>query len=519
MPDGLDPERALQKAADAAGSWQEPDLGLLEIYRGPAPELPIALFGEMAGWIGKAARATSAPPDFVALALLAHAAGSIGNSISVRPDPVRSPGWDVSIALWTALVGPPSSGKTPALKPFERAVNTIERAEKAKLKDEIAAWDAQKKIAQIAEKVWKKNVEDAIKAGEPVPEQPEAAKLPAPIAIPRLRVKDITVEKLADVLKQNPRGLLVFRDELFGWFSNMSRYSNGSDQPLWLEFYNGGTLVVDRKYLEAPTEVENALVSIIGGIQPDRLAETTGASDDGIHSRFLYTAPDIPPLLRADGAANQAVLDFALQTLFEIPLSVDQEGAIKPHVLDFDTEAADEMFRFRQSVRELIQEHDGLIAGWIGKADGVVARLAATLMLLDNVLLDPSRSVPSALNVDYLGRAVALWRYYFLPMAKRALSEAALPVEERVARRILREARRREAREINQRVIRREWAIEGLGKDTKLADKAFEVLKESGWVREADRKTSIGSGRPRKDWIINPRLFGTFGTFGTEDQS
>ena len=39
----------------------------------------------------------------------------------------------------------------------------------------------------------------------------------------RVILADTTIEKLAEVLEDNPKGLMVARDELAGWFGSMSR--------------------------------------------------------------------------------------------------------------------------------------------------------------------------------------------------------------------------------------------------------------------------------------------------------
>src|ERR1019366_1153381 len=59
-----------------------------------------------------AARSIACPVDFPAVALLAAASGIIGRSVILR----IKPGYFVSTSLYAALVGSPSSGKSPALR-------------------------------------------------------------------------------------------------------------------------------------------------------------------------------------------------------------------------------------------------------------------------------------------------------------------------------------------------------------------------------------------------------------------
>jgi hypothetical protein len=64
---------------------------------------------------------------------------------------------------------------------------------------------------------------------EPEPESP---------VLERVVTGDVTIEKLAALLEDNPKGLLVSRDELGGWLASFTRYkggAGGSDLPNWLE--------------------------------------------------------------------------------------------------------------------------------------------------------------------------------------------------------------------------------------------------------------------------------------------
>lgn len=78
----------------------------------------------------------------------------------------------------------------------------------------------------------------------PPPEKPEP-----PQAV-RYVVSDTTVEALAPLLQENPRGLLLARDELAGWIGSFDRYSGGkggADAAHWLSMHNGESILVDRK--------------------------------------------------------------------------------------------------------------------------------------------------------------------------------------------------------------------------------------------------------------------------------
>jgi hypothetical protein len=95
--------------------WQNPDRSLLGTGRRRPPQFPLDLMKPFwAGWIRSAAKAASAPVDYVAMGVLGmrrpHAGG----------------GWREPPILWVAVVGSPSSGKSPALDAVVELLGHVE---------------------------------------------------------------------------------------------------------------------------------------------------------------------------------------------------------------------------------------------------------------------------------------------------------------------------------------------------------------------------------------------------------
>ena len=96
-----------------------PEMGFLSRTRLAAPVLPLDAFGPWwAAWITRTAAGANAPPDYVAMPLLAAASALIGNARWAR----AWHGWFEPPALWCAAVGNPSSGKSPGAAPVMRDV-------------------------------------------------------------------------------------------------------------------------------------------------------------------------------------------------------------------------------------------------------------------------------------------------------------------------------------------------------------------------------------------------------------
>ena len=102
---------AVSSVAPAA-EWSAIDGDLLDEQRAPVPAFPLELLPEpWPAWVAGAARAADAPADYVAQAVLAAAAGISGTRVNVR----LSASWIEPLRLWLAVVGAPSTGKSPAL--------------------------------------------------------------------------------------------------------------------------------------------------------------------------------------------------------------------------------------------------------------------------------------------------------------------------------------------------------------------------------------------------------------------
>ncbi len=254
-------------------------------------------------WAVEQANAVGCPVDYVAAALLASASAWIGNSrrIAATSDWIEPP------HLWFALMGMPSTGKTPAQRPFIDACKLLEMDERPVWQERMAEHGQQTDICNARREQWKVEVKAAIKNGNTPPEQPQDSMPTDPPGMPRVIIKDSTIEEATNILVHNPKGLLMLRDELAGWIGSFDRYGGeGSDRAFYLECWNGGSHTVDRvKKTGQPVEVAYASLSILGGIQPDRLREALAGADDGFTARFLYIWP-APCPFRPLGVNNPA---------------------------------------------------------------------------------------------------------------------------------------------------------------------------------------------------------------------
>ncbi len=107
----------------------------------------------------------------------------------------------------------------------------------------------------------------------------------------KILVGDSTPESRSELLQNN--GLLLYRDELYGFFRDFGRYhSSGEIQDL-LTIWSNKSLPVDRKTMGS-FHIEEPFMSIVGGIQPEVLREAFGRElqVNGFLARWLFVWVD-----------------------------------------------------------------------------------------------------------------------------------------------------------------------------------------------------------------------------------
>ena len=133
-----------------------------------------------------------------------------------------------------------------------------------------------------------------------LPDAPDAPTLRRYIA------NDSNIASLGELLRQNPNGILVERDELVGLLRGLDQEDRAEERAFYLTGWNGRDgYTFDRIMRGLDLHIPKVTLSVIGGAQPGRIAEYLRhavrgtAGDDGLMQRFsllvwpclLYTSP------------------------------------------------------------------------------------------------------------------------------------------------------------------------------------------------------------------------------------
>lgn len=287
-----------------------------------------------------------ADPSAVAMSVMGTFSGALHHKLELKL--MRKGSWWERPRLWVLLVGDPSMRKTPIFKTVTRPLEHYETHLRVK-------YDADMRDHELA-------VEQLEKGGIKPKEPPKP---------PRYVVWDTTVEKLGELLARSDKGLLVKADEISGWLGSMERYTTSrSDRAFWLKAFDGGAYSVDR-IRRGELFIRNLSVSLLGGIQPARLAELHGLTSDGLLQRF------IPTMMGPGNVAQDCPADEEAYTAL-----VRDMIFAKPARLIMTEDALAVMDGLRRHLFDLEQASSSLADGFqsfIGKLHGLAGSLALIL--------------------------------------------------------------------------------------------------------------------------------------------
>lgn len=501
-------------------------------------------------WVQDIAERMQVPTDFPAVAAIVVAAAVVGRQVGIYPK--KQDDWIVVPNLWGAVVGPPSAMKSPslaeAMKPLDRLAAEAQEAYKAALADyEIQAMLADARKTARAEKIKKAakaNDESGMeKLAREVVEEPE------PPIMRRYKTNDATVEKLGELLLQNPTGLLQFRDELVGWLRTMGKQGHEGDRAFYLESWIGlNSHDVDR-IGRGSLHIPAVCLSILGGIQPGPLASyvydatnENSAGNDGLLQRFqLFVWSDMPrtwrnvdrwPNTEAKNRAYNVYKRLAALDPTAIGATILEGDADSLPALRFSDEAQaifDE-WRSRLEQRLRTEEMSTPLQAHLAKYRSLMPSLALLFHLMDNEGDGDGVSATAAL------RATA-WCEYLESHARRIYVHAENPELER-ARALLTHLRAGDVDDGTpiRQMYRHHWSHLATPEEM---DDAIKTLDAFGWVRI--ERPEGRQGRPSAKVRLHPCLrrqlaseatdgsdgsdgsddnvattSGTFDTFGTE---
>lgn len=449
----------------------------------PTDLLPYSL----ARFVGEASAAIGCDDSFVALPLLVGLAIAIGTTRRIR----LKFDWLEFPVIWAVIVASSGQRKSPG---FDAALRPLHDMHGQRVKEHHVAI-AQYKRELLEYKAALAQYKQSGGAGD-APEEPVKPTLK------RLIVNDTTIEALASILEENPRGVGVVRDELSGWLASFNQYraGKGADASQWLELHRGGVLIVDRKTAERRTiYVPRAAASLGGTIQPGIIQRGYGREqfDSGMVARTLFAMPPARQRKWTDQHVEPHTRD-RLAEIYAKLVELDYDASGKPIDLPLSREAQDRFIRF---VNEHGEEQaklgdERLEAAW-SKLEGYAARLALVIHLVRQAVGDSSLADPYRVDAASVNAGITLARW-FGQEARRVYSDMGRSDEDRRHLRLLELIQRKGGRISARELARCCHAYSAKGAAEQALSELVE-LKLGEWQLPPPGPTG---GRPQKYFVL-----------------
>ena len=186
--------------------------------------------------------------------------------------------------FYICLVAPSGSNKTTPMREVLRPLTNRNAANYEVFREAMKKYDAE------------------VKAGNENADKP---------VYRQLIISDSTPESRIKALSENPNVLLV-SDEIATMLYNINRYNKSGEVPQLISIWSVDDIIINRKS-ETALLIKEPCLSIIGGTQPDVLADTFGSDyfmSSGFNQRWLFVYPDdIPPAMYSESKVSKEVSD------------------------------------------------------------------------------------------------------------------------------------------------------------------------------------------------------------------
>jgi putative DNA primase/helicase len=420
---------------------------------------------------------------------------------------------------WGGIIAPPGYLKSPVIQAATRPLHQIQADWRLRHEEELRDHAWKKEECELRLAAWKEQFKAAAKKGGTAPDRP--GDEPEEPKLRRLIVNDATFEALHETMSENPAGILVIRDELTGWWSQLDRPGREGERAFCLQAWNGDTGHTIDRIGRGTIHVEACCMSMLGGIQPGRLrsyltdALEDGPSNDGLIQRFQVLAwPDTTPewnyVDRPPDAASEHKATLVFCRLVEMSVENPARFRFAPDAQELFVDWLSEL---EAKIRgdEL---HPAVIAH-LSKYRSLMPSLALLFELADlasSVGFDASSLAASQnfVGLESTKRAAAFCEY--LESHARRIYASIVTPQLRAARDLAAHIKRKDIRNkdggFDWFAVRDVYLKSWTGLDSPEAVRiAAEVLEDAGWVRSLPVETGPSGGRQSNRYMVNPRVW------------
>ncbi len=488
--------------------WPDP-----EELQPPLPEVmkldPRMFPSSMFSYLQDVSERLQCPMDFVAGSVLGILASAINRRAMIQPKCSDS-SWTSPANLWIALVGRPSTMKSPAAEGPMRILSEIEREWSDEHTQKMEEYQEELMKDVIRKRAWESVAIKDAKAGKVIPDSPTlAGNSDTPIAR-RLIVGDASYEALHLRLSENPYGLLLYRDELSSMFASLDEEGRRAERGFLLECYTGKSQLKFDRIGRGVIDCPNACLSILGTIQPGRLrpilsgAIEQGRGDDGLSQRFLFLWPDPAQSFEyIDRTVDQEALKQLAQSIRVLAEWSPEEAPV--FRLEEDAQGLFIEW-YTENMRAARSEdiHPPLEA-FLVKLPKPVCSIALIFELFERASIGRPLDDPPTVGYVNMARACS-WGEYLISHAGRAyyhLTRHDVVAAAILGEKILKGQIGSSGEFTNRELHRKGWSL--LNEPGK-AMAACKELQAAGWLQHVVVAPAKAGGRPSEKYKINPKV-------------
>jgi hypothetical protein len=465
------PVTAIRADAAAGDGWPKP----INLFRGLAAtsltvdDVPHVI-GEFAVQF---ARAGGFDPTGALVAGVVACAAAVDDGIRLRVP--GASGHFQSARLWGAVIGSPGAGKSPAQRALLAPIYSIHRD-------------------LVGDNVRQR---ESVKGEERTP-------------VHAAFTSDCTIDKLSDILTDNPRGILYAVDEFDSWLGQhdaFGREGGGRNRGEWMRLYDGGPHQVDR-VSRGSYYVPNWGASVITATTPAalrRLARKLSA--DGLFQRFIvFTVGPMQdrdrniPSLSVESARR--IYDARIRAIYG-----HRADLVEKPIVRLSGGAAELYEAEERRLRLLVESAESINEGFaahVAKHAGMLGRVALTFHAASDDILtdDGAPRHPCAANVSGSTMALAIrfmrraYQHAFAVYTDCLGASSPMDTAKAIARSILADG----LESFNRRDLTHKCRAFRDGAEWQRTE-ALRTLADFGWI-DGDTLLPEHGGR----WSVNPQV-------------
>lgn len=441
------------------------------------------------------------PPDFVAVAAMCGLSAVLGRKALIRPKKLDD--WAVTPNQWGQIIGRPSAMKSPSIKEALKPLTQLEALSAQTFTHQNRRYTAEKKLYELEQEANKSRAKKLVKSGDRdgalnILEQIEIDK--AKPTRKRIIVNDATVEKLGELLNENPNGLILVRDELSGWLSKLAKEENQAERAFYLECFDGNGRFTYDRIGRGTIEIKNCTLSVIGGIQPSKICPllrdaVRGTADDGLVQRLQLTVwpDDITNWEWRDRAPNKIARNQYVEAFTKLHAFNAELEDSEPHYFQFSDKAQVLFIGWMEDLQAYARKNDinPALESHLLKMPQTIAGLALLIELVDGGRFSVGlRATMKAIN----------WAEYLISHAERMYSSV-LNTGLEGAHLILKRKDKLPTQFTSRVILRKGW----IGLNTPdVVEEALEYLVEYRYLQPMQTTSnSTDGGRPTTHYYWN----------------